>query len=65
MSVFGLIPTFALGTFHVCLWFGAMAIYLGYIEEVEVPDESESSDEILDTKKNEDKPPKGRKILTY
>ena len=62
MSFFGLMGTFAFGTFHFCLWFGAMGIYLGYIEEVEDDGEMATSDDNYYPKNNDDEPNKGRKV---
>lgn len=57
MSLFTLVPTFALGTIHVCLWFAAMALYLGVIDVEEI----DESDNIIDSKNNNDKSNRGRK----
>ena len=54
--------TFTFGTFHFCLWFGAMGIYLGYIEEIEDDEEMATSDDNYHPNNNNDKPNKGRKV---
>ena len=58
MSLFALVPTFALGTLHVLLWFAAMALYMGVID---IEEEVDESDGMIDSKKNVGKSNRGSK----
>ena len=60
MSIYVLVPTFALGTLHVCLWFLAIALYMGVIE-IEEEEEENEQDKTTDLKKKYDGSQRGKK----